>query len=72
MQKMQESQVGSLGQEYPLEEEMATYSSLENPMDREESHGYSPWSHKGSDITEQLSTKRYKMDESQKHYYRVQ
>ena len=37
---------------------MATYSSLENPMDREESHGYSPWSHKESDMTEQLSTKQ--------------
>ena len=38
MQKTQEMQwVGSLGQEDPLEEGMAThssYSSLENPMDR--------------------------------------
>ena len=34
---MQETQVRSLGQEDPLEEEMATYSSIlawENPMDR--------------------------------------
>ena len=35
---MQETQVGSLGWEDPLEEEMATHSScsscLENPMDR--------------------------------------
>ena len=31
---MQESQVQFLGWEDPLEEEMATHSSLENPMDR--------------------------------------
>ena len=32
---MQETQVQSLGQEDPLEKEMATqYSCLENPMDR--------------------------------------
>ena len=37
MQEMQETLVGSLGQEDPLEEGMATplqYSCLENPMDR--------------------------------------
>ena len=37
MQEPQEMQVQSLGQEYPLEEEMTTYSSIfccENPMDR--------------------------------------
>ena len=33
---VQETQVTSLGQEDPLEKEMATqYSCLENPMDRE-------------------------------------
>ena len=37
VQELQEIQVPSLGQEDPLEEEMATHSSipdLENPMDR--------------------------------------
>ena len=37
MQKMKETQVQSLGQEVPLEEEMATHSSilaLGYPMDR--------------------------------------
>ena len=32
---MQETQVQSLGQEDPLEKEMATHSSMGNPMDRE-------------------------------------
>ena len=31
---MWETWVRSLGQEYPLEKEMATHSSIENPMDR--------------------------------------
>ena len=38
MQELQETWVQSLGQEDPLEEEMATHSSisgLENPIDRE-------------------------------------
>ena len=48
---MQETWVQSLGQEDPLEKEMATYSSILPG----ESHGagslvgYSPWSHKESD-----------------------
>ena len=41
---MQETWVRSLGQEDPLEKEMATqYSYLENPMDRGAWRGYSPW-----------------------------
>ena len=41
---MQETWVQSLGQEDPLEKEMATqYSYLENPMDRGAWRGYSPW-----------------------------
>ena len=32
-----ETWIRSLGQEDPLEKEMATHSSLENPMDREAS-----------------------------------
>ena len=36
---------------YPLQ-----YSCPENPMDRERSlAGYSPWGHKESDMTEQLT-----------------
>ena len=54
---MQETQVRSLGQEDPLEEEMAPHSSvLENPMDRgawrAAVHGITD----ESDTTEQLST----------------
>ena len=52
MQEMQESRVQSLGREDSLEEGMATHG---------ESHGqrslagYSPWGHKESDTTQQLS-----------------
>ena len=54
---MQETRVRSLGQEDPLEEEMAPHSSvLENPMDRgawrAAVHGITD----ESDTTEQLST----------------
>ena len=54
---MQETQVRSLGQEDPLDEEMAPHSSvLENPMDRgawrAAVHGITD----ESDTTEQLST----------------
>ena len=46
-------QVWSLGWEYPLEEEMATCSSIltwEIPW-LEEPGGFSPWGHKELDIT---------------------
>ena len=54
----QETWVWALGWEDPLEEGMATHSSIlvwripwtEDPM------GYSPWGHKESDTTERLST----------------
>ena len=58
MQETQEMGVQSLGQEDPLEEGMATHSSILPG----ESHGqrslagYSPWGHKESDTTERLST----------------
>ena len=42
---MQEVQVQSLGQEDPLEEEMATYSSGKFHGQRS-LVGYSPWGHK--------------------------
>ena len=54
---MQEMWVQSLGQEDPLEEEMATCSSIlawKIPW-TEETGGYSPWGHKQSDMTELLS-----------------
>ena len=54
---MQETQVRSLGQEDPLEKGMATHSSIlawEIPW-TEEMGGYSPWGHKESDTTEQLT-----------------
>ena len=50
--------VRSLGQEDPLEKEMAIYSSIlawEIPW-TEKPGGYSPWGRKESDTTEQLST----------------
>ena len=56
---MQETWVRSLGQEDPLEKEMATYSSTL----AWKSHGqrslvdYSPWDRKESDMTEQLHFK---------------
>ena len=56
---MQESWVQSLGQEDPLEEGMATHSSIlawRIPMDRGAWWGYSPRGHKESDTTEQLNT----------------
>ena len=51
---MRETWVRSLGQEDPLEKEMATHSS--NLAWRiswsEEPVGYSPWGHKESDMTQ--------------------
>ena len=51
---MQETWVGSLGWEDPLEEEMATYSSIlawKGPMERR-LEGYRPWGFKESDPNE--------------------
>ena len=50
-------QVRSLGQEDPLEEGMATHSSILAGKSHEQRSlmGYSPWGHKESDMTEQLS-----------------
>ena len=59
MQEMQEMQVQSLSLEGPLENEMATHSSIL----AWKSHGqrslvdYSPWDRKESDMTEQLHFK---------------
>ena len=51
---MQETWVRSLGQKDPLEKGMATHSTIlawRIPW-TEEPGGYSPWSHKESDMTE--------------------
>ena len=55
---IQETQVGSLGQEDPLEKEMATYSNV--PAWRilwtgEPGGLYSPWGSKESDTTERIT-----------------
>ena len=55
MQEMQDTQVRPLGQEDPLEEGIATHSSIlawEIPW-AEEPGGLSAWGHKESDTTEQ-------------------
>ena len=54
MQESQEMQVQSLGREDPLEEGMATHSSILTwriPWS-EEPGGLSPWGHKESNMTE--------------------
>ena len=55
---MQEMQVQSLGQEDPLEKEMATHSSVlawKVPW-TEEPTSYSPWDYKELDMTECIHT----------------
>ena len=55
---LQETWVRSLDQEDPLEEEMATHSSiscLENPHGQRSLVVYCPGGHKESDMTEQLT-----------------
>ena len=52
---MQKTQVQSLDQEDPLEDTMATRSSIlawEVPWTEEPGGGYSPWGHKESNRTE--------------------
>ena len=52
MQEMQETHVQSLGVEDPLEEEMATQSSIPCLMQKNLA-AYSLWGHKQSDMTAQ-------------------
>ena len=62
---MRETWVRSLGWEEPLEEGMATHSSIlawRIPMDRG-AWWDSPWDHKESDMTEQLSTAQHNIQE---------
>ena len=62
MQETKETWVWSLGQEDSLDQEMASHPSIlawkvpwtEEPGGR---GGYSPWVHKESDMTDQLSNK---------------
>ena len=57
MQKTQDVQVQSWGQEDPLEEETATHSCIlaqKIPWTEEPGAGYCPWGRKESDTTEQL------------------
>ena len=52
---LQETRVGSLGLEDPLEKEMATHSSIlawKIPWTEEPGRLYGPWGHKESDMTE--------------------
>ena len=54
---MQETGVQSLGQEDPVEKEMATHSSILawEIHGQRSLVGYCPWGHKESDTTERLS-----------------
>ena len=59
MQETQESRVRSLGQEDPLEEKMATHSSIlawKIPWTEESGGPQSPWGYKELDMTEQGCT----------------
>ena len=55
---MRKTWVRFLGWEDPLEEGMATHSSVLawSPHGQRSLAGYSPWGHKKSDTTERLST----------------
>ena len=55
--RMPETWVRTLGQEDPLEKEMATHSSIlawRIPRTEKPSRLYTPWDHKEVDTTEQL------------------
>ena len=67
---MQETGVWSLGQEDPLEKEVATHSSVlawENPMDRNLA-SYSPWGRKESDTTEGTKQQQCGWKEHSQYY----
>ena len=52
---MQETQAQSLGQEDPLEKRMTTHTSILAWKIPWSLAGYSPWGHKKSDTTEQVT-----------------
>ena len=58
---MQKTKVQSLGQEDPLEKTMSTHSSILPREFRGQRSlaGYSPWGHRESDTTEQLTLSEY-------------
>ena len=59
MQEMLEMQVQSMGQEDPLEQQMATHSNVvfwKIPWTEEPGGLYSPWGHKELDTTEHAQT----------------
>ena len=61
MQETQETRVQSLGQEDPLEKEMATHSSIlawRIPVDKRTLVGYSPWGHRELDTTKHTLMQR--------------
>ena len=60
---MQETQVWSLGWEDPLEKGMATYSCLENPMDRGASRA-TVYGITKSDTTERLTLLLFKISDA--------
>ena len=58
---VQETQVPFLGREDPLEEGMATHSSVlawELPEEQKNLKGYSPWGHKELDMTDRQTHTR--------------
>ena len=55
MQKLQEMEVRSLGWEDPLEDEMATHSSILGVLRQKNLVVYSPWGLTESDTTEPLN-----------------
>ena len=63
-------QVQSLGWEDPLEEDMATLSSILSwkiPRTEEPGVGYSPWGHKKSDTTEREYTHTHTLFSRNQH-----
>ena len=69
MQETQETLVSSLGQEDPLEQEMATHSSFFSGKFHGQRNlvGYSPKGYKMSDTTEELSTHTHSHRDTHTH-----
>ena len=59
---MQKTKVGSLGWEYPLKNDMTVHSSILGESHGQRSlAGYSPWGHKDSETTEQLTHTQFRL-----------
>ena len=66
---MQKTQVGYLGREGPLEKEMATHSTLENPVDRGASQRATVHRvTKKSDPTQRLNNDNCALSDSKTHF----